>query len=70
MRAAIYCPVSPDTQGKASLQGELAGTLAYCRDRSYQVAHRFAGIESGLVLIRPLMESKRDLGKVLRNVQS
>jgi len=63
MRAAIYCRVSTEDQERegTSLQTQLEACLSYCRDKGYEVAHRFSEAYSGLTLDRPRLNELREL---------
>ncbi len=66
--AAIYCRVSGDKQEKegTSLETQLDSCLKYCHDHDYEVAYKFGGVESGLILERPMLNELREL---IRNQQ-
>jgi len=61
--ATVYCRVSTEDQEKegTSLQTQLEACLNYCREREYQVAHRFSEAYSGLTLDRPRLTELREL---------
>lgn len=61
--AAIFCRVSGDRQEKegTSLETQLEESLKYCQGKGYDVYHRFSGVESGLVLDRPMLNELREL---------
>ncbi len=63
MKAAVYCRVSTEDQERegTSLQTQLEACLKYCRDKSYDAAHRFSEAYSGLTLDRPKLHVLREL---------
>ncbi|MFC1870860.1 recombinase family protein [Chloroflexota bacterium] len=63
MKAAIYYRVSTDNQEAegTSLQTQLEACLKYCRDKDYDVVHRFSEAYSGLTLDRPKLNELREL---------
>ncbi len=63
MKTAIFCRVSGDKQEKegTSLETQLEESLKYCQGKGYDVCHRFSGVESGLVLDRPMLNELREL---------
>jgi site-specific DNA recombinase len=63
MRAAIYCRVSTEDQERegTSLRTQLEACLAYCKQKGYEIAHRFSETYSGLTLERPKLNELREL---------
>ncbi len=64
--AAIYCRVSGDKQEKegTSLETQLEESLEYCQNKGYDVRYRFSGVESGLILDRPMLNELRELVRI------
>lgn len=63
MKAAIYCRVSTDNQERegTSLQTQLEYNRDYCKNKGYEVSHRFSEAFSGLTLDRPELNKLREL---------
>jgi len=66
MKAAIYCRVSGDKQERegTSLETQLEESLQYCQDKDHDVCYRFSGVESGLILDRPMLNELRELVRI------
>lgn len=62
VNAAIYNRVSGEDQEKhgTSLDTQAEACLKYCREKGYQVAHHFKGVESGLTITRPMLNELRE----------
>jgi site-specific DNA recombinase len=63
MKAAIYCRVSGDSQERdgTSLSTQTEAALVHCQDRGYHVVRKFVGVESGLILDRPMLNELREM---------
>ena len=63
MRAVIYCRVSGDSQERdgTSLDTQKEAALAYCRKKGYTLWRQFVGVESGLIIDRPILGELREL---------
>ena len=63
MKAAIYCRVSTDDQGRegTSLQTQMEACQGYCNQKGYQIAKRFRETYSGLAIERPKLDELRKM---------
>ena len=63
MKASIYCRVSTDDQEKegTSLKTQMESCLNYCKEKGYEVSHRFSEAYSGLTLDRPKLRELQEL---------
>jgi site-specific DNA recombinase len=63
MKAALYCRVSTEEQGKTgfSLKQQLEALQAYCKDHDIEIVAQFQDKTSGGSLARPGLDNLRDL---------
>ncbi|MFC1846667.1 recombinase family protein [Chloroflexota bacterium] len=63
MKAAVYCRVSTDDQGRegTSLQTQLEACQGYCKQKGYQIKRHFNETYSGLVIERPKLDELRKM---------